>query len=255
MDRPTIDQSTAADTQGHEDFNEYGYESPWSMGRLPTERGSAVGLLGGTFDPVHLGHLHLALSVYYALRLQSVRLIPSGKTPLREQVYASPEERVALLEMAIADQPMLSIDRSELQRVGVSYTIDTLRELRRSLGSEIPLCLIIGVDQFSQFNRWRAWWEFPELTHIVVTSRANHEFVSNPELQAWLAERQIYDFQLLHQKPSGYVYWKQFMPVAISATEIRALLRQGRDISHLVPQKVGEYLMKSGLYSRDSQQL
>jgi nicotinate-nucleotide adenylyltransferase len=207
----------------------------------------AVGILGGTFDPVHNGHIHLARSVYNALQLQELRLIPCNQPLLRGDASATAQQRLRMVQLAVTDYPGLIADNRELQRGGYSYTIDTLMSVRNE-DAKTPLCLIIGMDQFVHFERWRSWRQIPELAHIIVPTRAGYEFTPSPQVAALLRQCQTQDSNLLHTQPNGAVFFLAVTPLAVSGTEIRAGLRQGLDVSAQLPHKVWEYICENKLY-------
>lgn len=212
---------------------------------------SAVGILGGTFDPVHNGHIHLAMFVYNALKLGELRLIPCNRPLLRGAALAKAQQRLHMVQLAVADQPGLIVDDRELQRGGYSYTIDTLLSLRCE-EAKTPLCLIVGIDQFSHFEQWRNWQQIMELAHIIVTTRAGYAFTPSLEVTAALQQRQIQDSNLLTTLPGGTVFFLEVTPLLISATEIRARLREGLDVSAQLPPKVWEYICENKLYHKPS---
>ena len=162
----------------------------------------AIGLLGGTFDPVHNGHIHLARSVYNALQLQELRLIPCNQPLLRSAASATAQQRLRMVQLALADDPGLIADDRELQRGGYSYTIDTLRLVRKEQ-AKTPLCLIVGMDQFVHFEQWRSWQQIAELAHIIVPTRAGYELTPSSQVAAWLRQCQTQDINLLHAQPGG----------------------------------------------------
>ncbi|MFT3741222.1 MAG: nicotinate-nucleotide adenylyltransferase [Gammaproteobacteria bacterium] len=235
---------------GHSDFGEYTIEKTWSNEKLPVQQSSAVGLLGGTFDPVHLGHIHLALSVYHALHLKVVQLIPCAQPPLKSPPVASIADRLTMLSAAIANQPELQLNLCEVNREGVSYTIDTVKLIREQMGPSVSLNFIVGIEQFSQFHLWKAWQDILNYVHVVVATRANFEYVGNPTLDKWLHNHQIQDFHLLHQKPAGYIYFLPLDPVAISASQIRHLLSTKNEAAAkvLLPQAVWKVIQENGYY-------
>jgi nicotinate-nucleotide adenylyltransferase len=132
-----------------------------------TQAGGFIGLLGGTFDPVHNAHLRIALDVLEQLQLAEMRFIPSRQPPHRAQPGASPEQRLAMLQRAVQGQPGFIVDERELRRSGPSYMVDTLCSLRADF-SETPLCLLLGLDAFRELHTWYRWQTIPELAHILV---------------------------------------------------------------------------------------
>lgn len=120
-------------------------------------------IYGGTFDPIHHGHLRLALEVSEALEVSQVHLVPSHIPPHRASTGASPEQRLEMIRQAIAGEPALALDEQEVHRGGASYTADTLRHIRAELGPDCPLVMVVGTDAFSSFDRWREWQEIPGL--------------------------------------------------------------------------------------------
>ena len=133
-----------------------------------------IGIFGGTFDPVHFGHLRPALDVKQALGLREMRLIPCFSPPHRQQPVANPGQRLTMLRAAVGEEPELLVDNREMKREGVSYMVDTLSSLREEFGDE-PLCLVLGSDAFLQLDGWHRWREIIELAHIVVTHRPGWE--------------------------------------------------------------------------------
>lgn len=190
-----------------------------------------LGVFGGTFDPVHIGHLRTLLDVQQALELPSVHLIPNLQPPHREQPVLGAEQRFALLQKAISDVPGFIIDRREIEREGASYMVDTLRSLKAEL-PERHLCLIIGTDAYNSFCSWHQWQTILELSHLVVMNRANHDEACNVQLDA----RRVTDSALLQRQPAGLVYQQAVTQLGISSTRIRHMLRQGQSIQFLVPE-------------------
>lgn len=214
---------------------------------MGTVMNSTIGLLGGTFDPIHLGHLHLALSVYNALDLQEVWLIPSGQPLLRNPPIATPVQRLAMVEAAIEGHPHLNVDDREIKRGGFSYTIDTLAAIRADVG-ETPLCFIVSADRFSYFDEWRDWQDLTHLAHFVVTTRAGYDFAPSKKLKAFVKERAVKNASLLHQAKSGCIFFQPIIPLTISATQVRDLLLAGNNPQIFLPDKVWKYICENGLY-------
>ncbi|MCS6943837.1 MAG: nicotinate (nicotinamide) nucleotide adenylyltransferase [Sutterellaceae bacterium] len=212
---------------------------------------AAIGLLGGSFDPVHVGHLMLARAARDGLDLAQLRFVPAGQPWQKGALVASAEHRLRMLQLAIAGEPRFFIDRIELDRPGPSYTIDTLRALRAQL-PDTPLVLVIGADQMQRFDTWREWREIPRYAHIAVARRNDAVLTLT-----WpLAE--FYNAHWAPQLPAalaGSVLDLPMPPSDASATEIRTLLAQppsgARDarLAQLLPPAVLHYIRAHHLYS------
>ncbi|MGD8999565.1 MAG: nicotinate-nucleotide adenylyltransferase [Granulosicoccaceae bacterium] len=215
------------------------------MNSLPD---SAVGILGGTFDPVHCAHLRIALDILERCRLTQIRLIPNAQSPLRDPAQASNADRLAMLQAAIAGETRFIVDARELDREGPSFTVDTLAQLRRELG-ETPLCFILGADAFSQFHHWHDWPGILELAHLVVAQRPGCGIVlEDDRLAAAYEQRRTDDVQALHNSPAGTIYVCEVTQLAVSATQVRSRVQTGKSARWLVPDAVWEYIQQHRLY-------
>lgn len=203
-----------------------------------------IGIYGGTFDPVHYGHLRTALEVMENLALQSVRFIPCRVPPHRRQPRFSAQQRRRFLELALADAPGFILDTRELDRPGPSYMVDTLTSLRREVGEQ-PLCLILGLDAFLGLPGWHRWQSLFDLAHLVVMDRPGYW----PEWQPPLLERVEHlgtaDPQELRRVPAGRIYFTRVTRLDISGTLIRRCLKQGRDPRYLLPDAVLDLIKQS----------
>ena len=192
-----------------------------------------LAIFGGTFDPVHLGHLSVAREAAELLDAD-VRLLPACIPPHRPAPTAGAAQRVAMLRAALRDQSRLSLDTRELQRSGPSYTIDTLVELRTEQGAR-PLVLLLGADAFAGLPGWHRWRELFDLAHIGVLSRPGVAPVLADELDREVAGRRVAGAADLRRSPAGKVIELAVTPLEISATRIRQLLAAGRDPRYLLP--------------------
>ncbi len=205
-----------------------------------------LGLLGGTFDPVHVGHLALARTARAAFGLAEVRLMPTGASWQKSGVVASAEQRLAMLRLALGREPGLTVDDREVRRGGPSYTIDTLAELRAELGPEPSLVLILGSDQLRNLATWRRWQALLTHAHIACTQREQVALSNLPEpVESWVAE---HGRQALPDAPAGAVVFFSMPPVPISATALRAALARGERPAELVPPRVLDYIDQHHLY-------
>jgi nicotinate-nucleotide adenylyltransferase len=209
----------------------------------------AVGLFGGTFDPVHIGHLRTAVELREQLGLQRVLLVPSARPPHRAPPRASAADRFAMLAAAIGDEPGLVADDRELRRPGPSYTIDTLIELRAELGPAAILCLCVGMDALSGLAGWRRWREFTDFAHLVVAARPGWQAPASGPIAEWLAARRVEDPRQLHCAPQGRVLILELTLLPVSSSRIRADLAAGRSVRYLVPDGALARLRERGLYA------
>ena len=206
-----------------------------------------IGILGGTFDPVHCGHLRLAVEMAEQLGLASVRLIPARDPPHRESPQAPPAVRLRMLKAALADQSQLVVDERELQREGPSYTVDTLRSLRGSF-PETPLCLLLGMDAFCLLHTWNRWEEICELTHLGVGQRPGAPLPTSGPVARLLANHKTDDPTRLLKSPAGCIAVREIPALDISASEIRSRVAQGRSVRYLVPDGVWNMIHNESTY-------
>jgi nicotinate-nucleotide adenylyltransferase len=206
-----------------------------------------IGILGGTFDPIHFGHLRSALEVLQALQLSEIRFIPCREPPHREKPIALPEQRLALVEQAIADQAGFVVDDRELDREGPSYTRHTLASLREDMPDK-SICLLLGMDAFLSLPTWYRWREIPELAHMIVMHRPGSELSFSQELTDLIVRYRCNDPQSLHKKIAGQLIFQPVTQLDISATQIRYLLAQGGSPRYLLPDTVWAYIHSQGLY-------
>jgi nicotinate-nucleotide adenylyltransferase len=192
-----------------------------------------LALFGGTFDPVHLGHLSVAWEAAELLDAE-VRLLPASVPPHRGVPVASAAQRVAILQAALHGQSRLTLDTRELDRAGPSFTIDTLHELRAEQG-ERPLVLLLGADAFAGLASWHRWRELFDVAHIGVLSRPGAATELPDELEREVAGRRIADIFAWRAFPAGKLIELAVTPLEISATRIRELLAAGRDPRYLLP--------------------
>ena len=206
------------------------------------------GVFGGTFNPVHYGHLRSALELVERLQLERLRLMPSARPPHRTVPQCSAEHRAAMVELAVAQEPRLSCDPRELQRTGVSYTIDSLIELRAELSADAALCMVLGCDAVLGITDWHRWQELLDWVHIVIIARPGWELPQSGEVAQWLREYRLDDRGALRERPAGGIVIEELRPLAISSTEIRDLLRAQLSARYLLPQSVLDYIQTHQLY-------
>jgi nicotinate-nucleotide adenylyltransferase len=219
----------------------------------------AIGLLGGSFDPIHVGHLQLARDALANLPISEVRLLPAAQA-WQKEALSDPVHRAAMVKLAIdSELPFtrrhMALDLSEIERGGPTYTVDTLRELRTNLGDKVALVLIMGADQFERLDTWREWERIPELAHLAVARRPGAAPKLSATLQRLRDKRYLKYAGDLADTPAGHVVDLAMTPVDASATEIRALLEQpataesARRLDALVPPAVLDYIRAHHLYA------
>ncbi len=206
-----------------------------------------IGILGGTFDPIHYGHLRPALELLEALELAEVRFVPCRIPAHRATPSVTAEQRLALVRLATADQPGFVADERELRREGPSYMVDTLASLRADFG-DTPLCLIVGADAFRDLPTWRRWRELTRWAHLVVMRRPGAPQSLPPALEEFVTPRVIHDPLGLRQKPAGGVLFQPVTQLDISATRIRVLLARGQSPRYLLPEAVLAAIHDRALY-------
>lgn len=208
-----------------------------------------VGMLGGTFDPVHLGHLRSAVEVREALGLDWLHMIPAPQPPLRDMPQVPPEQRLELLKKGIADTPGIIADGRELRREGPSYSVDTLAELRTEYGEDVPLAMIIGFDAFLRLTQWRRVNDIFCLAHLVVIARPGYQAPWPLALKELVGNRVVDKVSTLMQRPCGALL-SLTLPsmMAISATYIRERLKAGESVRYLLPEAVEQSILQQGFY-------
>jgi len=216
-----------------------------------------IAILGGTFDPVHYGHLHFADDVRRALGLAEVRLVPAADPPHRDRPTASAADRLAMLDLAVAEFPGLVVDDRELRRTGKSYTVLTLQELRGAYPGS-PILVLLGADAFRGLPSWHRWHELFDLAHFVVVERPGVDLEAGlpaPLLAIW-RDRRVDDPWILISRPAGAIFVQPIAPVDVSATLIRDRVasegKAGTKWRGLLPPAVLAYIERHHLYLRGS---
>ncbi len=210
-----------------------------------------VGILGGTFNPIHYGHLRMAQELADGLGMDEVKFIPSANPPHKDSVTVSAEHRAAMVKLAIADNPKFAIDELELSRDGASYTIDTLISLRETLGKDTSLCLMMGSDAFVKLNTWHRWQELLDYAHIILVQRPDNAKLQPPlhkEVQALLEAHYTEQISELSKENSGLINMQQITAQDISSSQIRENLKHGVSVRYLLPNNVAEYIAQQNLY-------
>jgi nicotinate-nucleotide adenylyltransferase len=208
-----------------------------------------IGIFGGTFDPIHFGHLRTAFELMHGLRLAQMRFVPAGQPPHRDVPLADAGLRLELVRAATADQPGFSVDDREVRRNGPSYTVLTLTELRAEFPGQ-PLCLAVGMDAFLGLMQWHRWSRILELAHVVVAHRPGWGAPDDGPLGELLRLRRTARVDDLHEALAGRIFVQPVTQLEISSTELRGLLAAGLDPRYLVPDTVRDILRGTGSYLR-----
>ena len=212
-----------------------------------------IGILGGTFDPIHYGHLRLAEEMLELAGLQQIRFIPTGTPPHRDAPQVTAVQRSEMVRLAIEGHPAFVLDEREVKRERKCYTVDTLRELRAELGEQQPLCLLMGGDAFLQLHSWHEWEALFGLAHIVVGYRPGYtieeRIESAPEVLREQYRERLCASDTLRNRPHGGIAVLGIPKLEISATVIRSRLAENRSIRYLLPQAVAKYIHQHNLYA------
>jgi nicotinate-nucleotide adenylyltransferase len=208
----------------------------------------AIGILGGTFDPVHLGHLRLALELHDSLNLSRVHIVPCYRPVHRKLPVASPSERLAMVQRAVQDEPALMADDREIRRQNPSYMIDTLLGMRQEMPNT-PFSLLLGIDAFLGFPSWHRWKEILEHAHIIVAHRPQYELPETGVIADLLNQRMSDDPSIIHTQQGGAILLRPITQLEISASDIRKQFAMGRNPRYLLPDRVYDYIKQQGTYS------
>nr|CAA6812456.1 MAG: Nicotinate-nucleotide adenylyltransferase (EC [uncultured Thiotrichaceae bacterium] len=205
-----------------------------------------IGIIGGTFDPIHFGHLRTALEIAEGCGMEQVRFIPGSIPPHRPQPLATAEQRLEMVRLAIGGEDKFIADPRELARVGESYTVETLQSLRDDFGDDVPLAFIMGMDAFLSFRSWHRWQDIMKMAHLVVMHRPGYE----PDASEWHGETHVQEHCELQQSPAGRVAFQAVTQLDISATFIREACRNGNSLHYLMPEAVRAYIAAHDLYRK-----
>jgi len=208
--------------------------------------------MGGTFDPIHNGHLRTALELQQWLGVDQIALIPA-KTPVhREAPGRTSEQRLEMVRLAVADEPALRVDDREICSDQPSYSLLTLQSLRKELGDERPICMIMGMDAYQTLPSWHEWEKFIDLCHLIVVQRPGYQLPDGDQISDFTQQHRVATPQDVLTKPAGSVLFHELTPLAISATQIRQTIEQGLSPRYLLPDQVWRYIQANRLYSQVS---
>lgn len=209
-----------------------------------------VAVFGGTFDPVHHGHLRSGVELAERLQFAEVRMMPCASPVHRDAPERSATHRAAMLELAVGPDPLLHCDRRELLRGGRSYTVDSLIELRQELGDKRSICLVMGCDAVLDITTWHRWEELLDLAHVVVIARPGWQIPESGQVAQWMRRHSTTGAAQLATLSAGTVHIEELRPFAVSASEIRQLLAAGKSARYLLPESVLDYISNHKLYTQ-----
>ena len=208
-----------------------------------------IGILGGTFNPIHNGHLHLAERLKQTLGFEAIRFMPAAIPALKDMPNVSAKQRADMVKLAIVDHPTFQIDTRELERAGSSYTIDSLVSLRKELGDKVSICWLIGSDAFARLNTWHRWNELLNHCHFVVVKRPHSEEINwNAEVKSLVEAHQTNDANTLKNSANGKVLIQEIEALDISSTQIREQIASKTNVSDVMPSIVIHYIQQHQLY-------
>lgn len=209
-----------------------------------------LGLMGGTFDPVHYGHLRLAAEALEAFGLDAVRWVPSGQPGHRDMPTSSALHRVEMVRLAIASEPRFSLDLAETRTSEPTFTVNTFKRLRAELGAHRPLVMILGMDSFLSLPTWRSWTELFDLAHFAVGERPGFALSSQTMVSGLALEyaRRFTTVEAARAAPAGAIMTFPMTPLDISATDLRERIGRGASARYLLPESVLAYIGAHRLY-------
>ena len=219
---------------------------------LKSKKEYGVGLFGGTFDPIHIGHLNTAIRLKEKFQLKEMRLILCARPPHRSAPVCSVVDRKKMLSLAVSEKKYqdLIIDDIECKRTGLSYTLDTVSELRNQIGSEVPMYVCLGMDSFLSINTWNHWKDLVSMTHIIVAKRPGSEPPKSGEVYDFIKKYRSINLQNLSNAPSGNIFLAEMIPMSISSTAIRKAIFEKDYPYKFLPKKVIKYIKENELYKK-----
>ncbi len=207
-----------------------------------------IGIMGGTFDPIHIGHLRCALEVQNQLHLDHIRFVPTYQSPTRNQPLASAQHRLKMVELATQSISTFIVDSSEIDQATPSYTINTLERLRQYYGNQTSIGFIMGMDAFQQFHQWHRFDEFLNIVHLILLSRPNYTLPTKKSVQQLYQKHLNSKTTLAEQGPCGTITPIKTTQLAISASQIRTDIHQKKSPQFLLPDNVWHYINQHNLY-------
>jgi nicotinate-nucleotide adenylyltransferase len=205
-------------------------------------------LFGGTFDPIHFGHLRTALELQEVLKVPQINLVPAGEPVHKVSTGASAAQRFEMVRLAIDSEPALVADDCELISDERCYTINTLMNKRAEVGEALPIILVMGMDSLLGIKRWFQWQQLTDYCHLLIVARPSYEPEFDSEIQSFIDQRKVEDLTELSTRPSGYLVMHQLTPMNVSATKVREIIKQGSNPRFLIPDVVWDFIKTERLY-------
>ncbi|GKS69407.1 nicotinate-nucleotide adenylyltransferase [Nitrosomonas sp. PY1] len=221
---------------------------------MDADKPSLVGIYGGTFDPIHFGHLRVAEELIDSINLQHIIFVPSGEPRLRGAPIGTRHQRTEMIRLAIQNNHRFSIDEREINRPGISTTVESLREFQRESVDNRILCFILGIDAFIKINQWHQWREIFNLCHLLVVARPGYDAIYDNQtvpqevVQEFMLRRTI-SVNYLTQQSAGLIYIAQTSLLEISASQIRHLVSVDKSVRYLLPDRVSDYISTNHIYT------
>ena len=216
-----------------------------------TRRQQNIGGLGGSFDPVHFGHIKPTMAAASRYGLDQVRLLPCKISPFKQQTFASDEHRWQMVKMVASNSDVFQADRRELERAEPSHSVLTLREMAHEEPAEHKLFWLLGVDALIDFPRWHLAAEIMQYCHILVLRRPGFELPADGDDRAWLDQYLCEDFQELESTLHGHIYMTDIEMLDISSTEIREMIKKDQQPRFKMPGGIWNYIKRNQLYIND----
>ncbi len=207
-----------------------------------------IGILGGSFDPIHFGHIKPSLALAKQYQLHNIHLLPCKVSPFKENTYASSMHRWNMVRMIAENNNVFIADARELERDAPSYTYTTLCELSEEFGNRFKVFWIIGADALSDFPAWYEVDQIMQMCHVLVLRRPGYKFVQSEEKMSWLNKYLCEDIKQLELKDSGHIYITETEMLEISSTNIRKMIQAGEQPTYILPGGVWSYIRRNKLY-------
>ncbi|CAL4323039.1 nicotinate-nucleotide adenylyltransferase [Buchnera aphidicola] len=208
-------------------------------------------VFGGTFDPFHYGHLISCILLSNEIKIKKIIIIPNNIPPHKKLPKASNQDRFNMIKLSTSNNKLFIIDPIELKNNQISYTIQTLKKIKKKINNNISLGFIIGEDNLNTFYTWHDWESFLKICHIIICPRKTNQIILNQHhiLNDWINQYKIQNYYNLHRYSSGCIFFSNIPNINISSTQIRNLKKQKKHISKLVHWKVEKYINKNNLYN------